>query len=161
MLNRYLYITYLLFTPALCLPQEKQVSGETKKIDTLKQQLITANDDSSRMSIMQGLGFYYEALNADSSLKYTQAALAYARKHSRHGDEARLMAGLSSVLRQQGKFAEALDLLFKSLKIARENNLTGDIARAYRRLGLVYYDLENFPKAIAYFLQAVEIDECW
>ena len=69
------------------------------------------------------------------------------------------MAGLSSVLRQQGKFAEALDLLFKSLKIAQENNLTRDIARAYRRLGLVYYDLENFPKALTYFLQAVELDE--
>ena len=145
--------------PALCLPQEKHVSGETKKIDTLKQLLITANDDSSRIYIMEGIGFNYEALNADSSLKYTQAALAYARKRSRHGDEARLMAGLSSVLRQQGKFAEALDLLFKSLKIAQENNLTRDIARAYRRLGLVYYDLENFPKALAYFLQAAEMDE--
>jgi len=140
--------------PALCFPQ-----AETKIIDTLKQQLILALDDSSRISIMEGLGFYYEPLNADSSVKYTRAALAYARKRSRHGDEARLMAGLSSVLRQQGKFTEALDLLFKSLKIAQENNLTRDIARAYRRLGLVYYDLENFPKALAYFSQAVEMDE--
>jgi two-component system, NtrC family, sensor kinase len=159
MLNRYLYITCLIFLPALCLAQEKQVSGETKKIDTLKQQLITANDDASRISIMERIGFYYEALNADSSVKYSKAALAYARKLSRHGDEARLMAGLSSVLRQQGKFVEALDLLFKSLKIAQENNLPRDIARAYRRLGLVYYDLENFQKALVYFLQAVELDE--
>jgi two-component system, NtrC family, sensor kinase len=154
MLNRYLYITYLIFMPALCFPQ-----AETKIIDTLKQQLILASDDSSRISIMQRIGFYYEALNADSSVKYTRAALAYARKHSRYGDEARLMAGLSSVLRQQGKFTEALDLLYKSLKIAQENNLTRDIARAYRRLGLVYYDLENFPKALDYFSQAVEMDE--
>ncbi len=161
MFKRCFYITYLIFLPAFCLPQDKQliVSGETKTIADLKQQLTVANDDSSRILIMEGLGFYYEALNADSSLKYTQAALAYARKRSRHGDEARLMAGLSSVLRQQGKFAEALDLLFKSLKIAQENDLTRDIARAYRRLGLVYYDLENFPKALAYFLQAVEMDE--
>jgi two-component system, NtrC family, sensor kinase len=158
-MNRRLYVIYLILMPALCLPQEKQVSGETKKIDSLKQRLIMAKDDSSRIRIMGRIGFYYEALNADSSLKYTKAALAYARKRSRHGDEARLMAGLSSVLRQQGKFAEALDLLFKSLKIAQENNLTSDIARAYRRLGLVYYDLENFPKALAYFLQAVELDE--
>jgi tetratricopeptide (TPR) repeat protein len=106
--------------PALCLPQEKQVSGETKKIDSLKQLLITANDDSSRIYIMEGIGFYYEALNADSSVKYTQAALAYARKRSRHGDEARLMAGLSSVLRQQGKFAEALTYFLNRLKLHRK-----------------------------------------
>ena len=134
-------------------------SGETPKIADLKQQLILAKDDSSRIFILESIGFYYEVLNADSSLKYTQAALAYARKHSHPWAEARLMASLSSVLRQQGKFAEALDLLFKSLKIAKENNHAYDIARAYRRLGLVYFDLENFPKAVAHLLQAAETDE--
>ena len=147
--------------PAFCLPQAKQLieSGETKKIDSLKQQLILAKDDSGRISIMEGIGFNYEALNIDSSLKYTQSALAYARKHGYILAEARVMASLSSALRQQGKFAEAMDLLFKSLKIALENNFTYDIARAYRRLGVVYSDLENYPKAVGYLLKAADIDE--
>ncbi len=134
-------------------------SGETKEIDDLKQQLIIAKDDSHRISIMEGIGFYYEVLNVDSSLKYTQTALAFARKHSYVRAEARAMASLSSVLRQQGKFAEAMELLFKSLRIALENNYTSDIARAYRRLGLVYFDLENYPKVVTYLLKAADIDE--
>ncbi|MGB3007951.1 MAG: ATP-binding protein [Chitinophagaceae bacterium] len=161
MFKRCFYITYFIFLPTFCLAQNKQLidSGEPKTIADLKQQLILANDDSSRIFIMEGLGFYYEVLNADSSLKYTQAALAFAKERGYAWGEARLMASLSSVLRQQGKFAEALELLFKSLKIAQENNLTYDIARAYRRLGLVYFDLDNFPKAVTNFLEAAEIDE--
>ncbi len=161
MLKKYLPIILFIFLPACCMPQEKQLidSDGGKIIEELRQRLIVATNDSGRLSIMESLGFYYEVLNADSSVKYTQLALAYARKHGYLKAEARLMAGLSSAVRQQGKFAEALDLLFKSLKLAQENNFTYDIARAYRRLGLVYSDMENFPKAVAYLLQAAAIDE--
>ncbi len=161
LLKRYLQITFFIFLPAFCLSQEKQLIdlSETKEIDSLKQQLILAKNDSSRLSIMEGIGFNYETLNVDSSMKYTLAALAYARKHGYVQAQARVMASLSFVLRQQGKFAEAMALLFKSLKIAIENNFSYDIARAYRRLGLVYSDLENFPKAVAFLLAAADIDE--
>ena len=161
MLKKSLHVILFIFLPAFCLPQEKQLFDPVggKIIEELRQRLTVATTDSSRLTIMESLGFYYEVVNVDSSVKYTQLALAYARKHDYLQAEARLMAGLSSAIRQQGKFAEALDLLFKSLKIAQENNFTYDIARAYRRLGLVYSDMENFPKAVAYLLQAAIIDE--
>ena len=73
--------------------------------------------------------------------------------------EARVMAGLSGLMENQGKFAEAFELLFKSLKIAEENNLAYDIARANRRISGVYEELQNYPKAIAYLLKALQIDE--
>ena len=161
LLKRYLHIAFFIFLPAFCISQEKQSIDpvETKEIDSLKQQLILAKNDSGRLFIMERIGFNYEALNIDSSMKYTLAALAYARKHGYVLAEARVMASLSFALRQQGKFAEAMDLLFKSLKIAQENNFTYDIARAYRRLGVIYSDLENFPKAVAYLLEAADIDK--
>ncbi len=161
LLKKYLHIAFFIFLPAFCISQEKQSIDpvETKEIDSLKQQLILAKNDSGRLFIMERIGFNYEALNIDSSMKYTLAALAYARKHGYVQAEARVMASLSFALRQQGKFAEAMDLLFKSLKTALENNFTYDIARAYRRLGIIYSDLENFPKAVAYLLEAADIDK--
>ncbi len=140
-------------------PLQYNVSTETKTIDILRRGLAAAKDDSSRISMMEYIGFNYEFLNLDSSLKYTQAGLTLAREHGYSGAEVRLMIGLASILRAQGKLAESLDLLFKTLKIAETNNLTAEVARAYRRLADVYLDLENFPKAIEYLLQALKIDD--
>ncbi len=161
MMKRCLHIISLLILPMLCIAQNKQLidASGTKKIDSLKGQLILENNDSIRVKIMEDIGFYYDVLNIDSSLKYYQNALNFARQQGYARGETRLMTSLSGTLRQQGKVAEALDLLLKSLKIARDNNLPYEIARAYRRTGDIYYDLENFPKAVEYTLQAVNIDE--
>ncbi|MEP7374743.1 MAG: ATP-binding protein [Chitinophagaceae bacterium] len=161
MMKRCLHIIFLLTLPMFCMAQNKQLSDASgnKGIDSLKRQLTGQHSDSSRIIIMNNIGFFYETLNADSSIKYYQGALDLARQRGYAWGEARLMASLSGTLRQQGKLAEALDLLFKSLKIARDNNLSFDIARAYRRTGDVYYELENFPKAVEYTLQAVNLDE--
>ncbi len=134
-------------------------SRNSKKIDSLKFELANAKDDSSRIDAMNGLGFFYQVLNIDSALKYCQAGINLAKSKGRSRDVAKLTATLSGIMSQQGKFAEALDLLFISLKIATENNLTYEIARANRRLGGVYFDLQNYSKAIAYNLRALKLDE--
>ncbi|WP_373521961.1 ATP-binding protein [Aquiflexum sp.] len=135
------------------------ISGELRAIDSLKQKLATTDDDSSRIMIMDGLGFNYERINNDSSLKYSHTALALARKNNFAWGEARILASLTSLLRQQGKFAEALDAIFQSLKIAESNNLPRETARAYRRLSAIYDEMGNYPKSIEYCLRALEIDE--
>jgi len=161
MLKRCFNIIFLIGLQSLCLSQNKQLtdSTETEKIDSLKHQLLFTKDDSSRIIIMNSIGFFYIHLNVDSSLKYYNAGLNLARERSYAWGETRLMTSLSSVMEQQGKFPEALELLFKSLKIAEENNIPYDIARAYRRLADVYFDLENFPKATEYLLKALQIDQ--
>ncbi len=138
---------------------QHNITTETKTIDSLKRWLVAAKDDSSRIRIMQGIGFNYELLNLDSSLKYTQAGLVLARERSYAWGEAALMIDLATILREQAKLAESIDLLFKSLKIAETNNISSEVARAYRRLADIYLDLENFSKAIEYLLQALKIDE--
>ncbi|MEO6838120.1 MAG: hypothetical protein ABI185_07010 [Ginsengibacter sp.] len=134
-------------------------SGNSKKIDELKYELANAKDNSSRIQAMGRLSFYYQVLNIDSALKYCQAGINLAKSKGRTRDVASLLATLSGIMSQQGKFAEALDLLFKSLKIATDNNLTYEIARANRRLGGVYFDLQNYSKDIEYNLRALKLDE--
>ncbi|MEP6617285.1 MAG: ATP-binding protein [Ginsengibacter sp.] len=62
-------------------------------------------------------------------------------------------------MENQGKFAEAFELLFQSLKIAEKSKSGYDIARANRRISGVYFELENYPRAIAYIIKALQIDE--
>ena len=161
MIKRLVYTVFFIGLQLICLSQNKQLadSASTAKIDNLKKQLLTVKNDSVRVMLIQGIGFQYELLNLDSSLKYTQIGLDLAKKRGYSWGEAKLTTDLATVLREQGKLAESLDLLLQSLEIANANNITFEIARAYRRLADIYMDLGNFPKAIGYLLQALKIDK--
>ena len=159
-------IAMLLVLPAF-LQAQKQLDSqhnnlillpENREIDSLKDQLRLAKNDTSRITILENLGVWYDRINSDSSLKYNLAALELARKGGYVNREARALAGLSGVLREQGKFAEALDVLYQALKMAEKNNIPNEIARCHRRLGAVYRELENYPKALAYCKQALKED---
>ena len=157
MLNKTILIFFLLFLHFVVNAQDSSTNSKT--IDSLKYVLATAKDDSTKMNALGRLGFNYQVLNIDSALKYTYAGISLAKQKGDFRNEANLLATLSGIMSQQGKFAEALDLLFRSLKIAEHNDLTYEIARAYRRLGGVYFDPENYSKAISYGLIALKIDE--
>ena len=157
MLKKNILLFFLFFLHLVIKAQDASINS--KKIDSLKYVLETAKEDSTRIYALGGLGFNYQVLNIDSALKYTQAGISLAKQKSDYRSEADLLATLSGIKSQQGKFAAALDLLFRSLKIAEDKNLSYQIARANRRLGGVYFDLENFPKAISYGLKALKLDE--
>jgi tetratricopeptide (TPR) repeat protein len=152
MLKTFLSITFLLGLQSISFAQNAQspnLSG-TRAIDSNQHLLVLAKDDSGRIMAMDRIAFYYEPLNVDSSLHYYNEALSLAGQKSNAWAKARLLAGLSGVMVDQGKYAEAFELLFTSLKIAQENNSAYDIARANRRLSYVYYQLQNYPKTISY-----------
>jgi len=135
------------------------IVSENKEIDSLKNQLRLSNNDTVRITILENIGLLYEKVNPDSSWKYGFASLELARRGGYVQREARALAGLSGVLREQGKFAEALDVLFRALKMAEENNIPREIARCHRRLGAVYRELENYPKALEYCSKALKEDK--
>jgi len=151
----------LIGSPLFCISQSGSPfdSMLKKSLDSLEQQLRLAKDDSTLIVAYERIGFFYERLIVDSSLKYYSAGLRLARQKSYAWGEARLLAGLSGVMEHQGKFAEELELLFQSLKIATESKSDYDIARANRRISGVYFELEDYGKAIDYLLRALRVDE--
>ena len=161
MFKKGLYIILLIGLQSICSSQSMQLANSTgtKEIDSFKQQLLLAKDDSICIIAMDRICFFYERMNVDSSLHYYNTATYLARQKSYAWAEARLMASLSGLMEHQGKYVEAFELLFKSLKIAEENNIAYSIARANRRISGVYFELENYSKAIAYLLKALPVDE--
>ena len=161
MIKKNIHIIFFIGLHSVCLAQNKPNidSAGGKKINILMDQLFEAKNDSIRIIAFENLGFFYERVNVDSALNYYNKGLSLVRQKSYAWGEARLLAGLSGLMEHQGKYAEAFELLFKSLKIAEENNLAYDIARANRRIGGVYSELQNYPKAIAYLLKALQTDE--
>ena len=160
MFKTFLNITFLLGLQSVCFAQNAKLSNlsGTRAIDSNQHLLVLAKDDSGRIMAMDRIAFYYEPLNVDSSLHYYNEALSLAGQKSNAWAKARLLAGLSGVMVDQGKYAEAFELLFTSLTMAQESNNAYDIARADRRLSFVYYQLQNYPKAISYLMAAMQVD---
>jgi len=131
----------------------------TKLMDQYKRALASATTDSARIFNMQRLNFHYETENPDSSLKYGMEALALSRKTGNLQAEASTLNGLSGLLRQQGRFAEALEYLFEGRKLAESIHYTHEVARSYRRTGLIYSDLKDFSKARDFDVQALILDK--
>ena len=163
MLKICLHIFFLIGLPFFCVSQNDNPfdSAQNKSVDSLQQRLRYASNDSTVIIAFERLGFFYQRLNTDSSLKYFNKGLSMARQKSYTWAEARLLAGLSGVMEQQGKLAEAFELLFQSLKIAEESKSGYNMARANRRISGVYFEMENYPKAISYIRNALQIDEAF
>jgi two-component system NtrC family sensor kinase len=160
-MKRCLVIVILIITCSALQAQRSQQAArdEAEEIVNNKKKLATAANDTTRSLLSGKLGLNYEGINTDSSLKYGKASLQLAENSGYPHYISRALAGLSGILRQQGKFVEALDVLYKSLTIAQEHDLKNDIARSYRRLGAVYFELENYPKAVEYDRKALIIDD--
>ena len=161
MIKTFLHTILLVAIPVFCLSQNGRYfdSAQNKSLDSLQHKLSVAPNDSSLIIAYERIGFFYAKLNTDSSLKYYNIGLQFARQKSYAWLEARFLAGLSGVMSNEGKFAEALELLFQSLKIAEKSKSGYDIARANRRISGVYFQLENYRKAITYILLALKIDQ--
>ena len=155
-----LLIVILISTCSRLVAQSSQqtVQGEAEVIVSNKKKLAAATNDTTRSYLAGKLGLNYEGIDKDSSLKYGKASLQLAEKSGYPHYISRALAGLSGILRQQGNFVEALDVLYKSLTIAQQHNLKEDIARSYRRLGAVYFELENYTKAVEFDRKALVID---
>ena len=159
MFKKCTHIIFLIGLPLICFSQSAIDSTNSLQIEKLKQKLLITKNDSVRMAIVERIGYFYEHLNIDSSLHYFHDALNLARQHSYAWAEARILAGISGVMEHEGKYPEAFELLFESLKIAQESNSIYDIARANRRISGVYFELQNYQKAVAYLLTALQMDE--
>ena len=131
----------------------------SRLIDSFKRSLASATTDSDRIRYMQLLNFNYETKNPDSSVRYGLAALDLSRKSKNLRAEARTLNGLSGVLRQQGRFAEALEFLFQGRKLAEQISFTYELARNYRRTGMIYADLNDFSRARDFDVQALTLDQ--
>jgi len=155
-----LLIVILISTCSRLVAQSNQqtLRGEAEAIVSNKKKLAAATNDTTRSYLAGKLGLFYEGINTDSSLKYGRASLQLAEKSGYPHYISRALAGLSGILRQQGKFVEALDVLYKALAIAQQHDFKEDIARSYRRLGAVYFELENYTKAVQLDRSALDID---
>ncbi|MFI5185318.1 MAG: ATP-binding protein [Chitinophagales bacterium] len=134
----------------LCFLCCQGITQTREAISKLYDQLATAKDDTSRVYANIDLCYAYRLGNADSSLFFGQQALVLAQKINDLPGEILARGFLSITTGQLGKYAEALEMAFKALQIAKSNDLENLTAPALNGIGEVYTALKDYPRALSY-----------
>ncbi len=126
-----------------------------KKIDSLKDKLVSAKSDTSRLSALMLLVNGYRFSNVDSTLYYNDRALALSRKIDSAAAEARCLSDRGSLYLESGNIPKGLSYLLAGLKRIENSPPTFQNQNIYggieNRIGNVYMELGEYKTAIAHY----------
>ena len=136
-----------------------QPNAAKVSIDSLKYELTTAKNDTSRVLILSNLCTAYGVYNFDSVAVYANRGLALAQKTEYARGEIAILYAWQSALEQHGDIPQSLELNFKALQIAEENHYIFETALGLSNIGSDYWDLQNYPKAISFYKKAIQTNK--
>ena len=123
-------------------------------IDSLKQALPAAPNDTNKVEAYFDLAYSYQWSNPDSALLYVLPGLALARKLNFERGEYDLILPLTEALSAKGNYSKALEFRFKALELANQLKDSTKIANSLALIGLAYSNSQDYNKALEYFYKA-------
>ena len=109
-----------LLTAALILFVCHTVFAQQHLPDSLRHQLATATNDSVGYRANHDAYLYFEEINKDSALYYTEKGLALSKKDNKNLVTARGLASKAYLLTSKGQYAEALKNLLQAFALAED-----------------------------------------
>ncbi len=128
-----------------------------EQIRQLKGLLITAKKDSGKLYISYQLASGYRFSNIDSSLLYTDKAIAIADKMDFQAAKAQILSLKGSTFLEAGKLPESLQFQYESLKIGEKIKDSSVIAYALNGIGNIYMELADYGKANQYYFSSKDL----
>lgn len=116
--------------------------------------LLLSTADSTTISTMLGLSIDSYRNEPDYALALTNKALELALKNSNFYLQSRAYSINGMILKNQGKYAEALSAHFKSKEINDSLKLARALATNYNDIGIVYKTMGEFDKALESYLNS-------
>ena len=109
------------------------VSSQSRQLDSLHIALSKAANDSSRMETYKELHWFYQEVNRDSALFYSDKALPIAKQLKLRLHEADILDGKAYVLMHLGNYPTSLETFLLALKIAEDPSTEKDNYNLIRR----------------------------
>jgi two-component system NtrC family sensor kinase len=123
--------------------------------DSLRKQLASAEEDSTRFAIMNRLFWSYLYSNPDSSASYVQQEILLTRRMKSNVTLYGVLMQYSALASINGNYHESLEFALEGLKAAERTNNRTIISDAYNNLGDIYRDEGDYEHAI-YYIQLAE-----
>jgi len=126
-------------------------------IDSLKKELLSAKDDSSRANILYELSYSYRGFDYDSSLHYAMLSLQQSAKKYPKG-QMRAYAAAGVALRYSGNYTTAIEFFLKGLQLAEKYKLPEEVFLCYHGLSTATKDMGDYKQAMEYGKKAMEYE---
>jgi tetratricopeptide (TPR) repeat protein len=126
--------------------------SQSHTIDSLKQLLLSAKQDSTRSLLLAELSGEYELFNVDTAMLLAEDGLNLAKKINFVAGEARCLSILAFMNSAAGDDAKALQLSLEALKMDESIQDQKNIVRTFLSIGTIYSGQKDFPKALQYRL---------
>ncbi len=129
--------------------------SQNRFIDSVRHQFHLAKNDTSRVLSLSDMCYFFRYTNIDSSIFYGDQSLSLAQRIKYKRGETSALNKLGLAYREKGDLPKSLELQFKALKIAEDNNYILEKANCYRRIAHVYRDLKDFSNALYFSREAL------
>ncbi len=149
---RKLIVMLLLFSGSYC-----NVLAQNKTLDSLKQLLATAKQDTSRVLLLNRIGGAYFSSKPDTALVLAQQALALAKKTGFTKGEASSLNLSGTVFRTIGNYPKALEYYLEALKKSEAVGYTRGIGTVLSNMANIYSSQGNYRQAIVYSTKGLAI----
>ncbi len=158
---KFVFLFVSLFVVSICFAQNKN-----RETDSLLTVLKTAKEDTNKVNILNQLceKAGWRIAKYDKAFEYAEGAKTLAEKLGFTKGVANSYHNIANIYYYQGKYTEALETNFASLKI-REESSTGSwadkrgIANSYNNIGMIYRDQGNLTDALKSHYASLKIRE--
>lgn len=127
------------------------------KLDSLRQELSEAQEDTSKISLLNAFAKEMSSTNYDMASLYGLQALALSKQLEEETYQAKSHFTLGSIESQQQNFLKSIDYFDRAREIFEKLEDDYGIARSYNELGISYDYLGNYTKALECYLVPLRI----
>ena len=152
---RLLYI--IAFLLVVCAQQGQ--AQDQPKIDSLFQQLRTAQQDTNKVLLLHELSREFFSNDLERAMKYTNRALFLSEKLDYKKGIALSYNNLGIIHYYKAIYSQALEYHDKSLELMEELGNKKGMAGSYNNMGAVLTDQGNYPKALEVYFNSLRILE--
>jgi tetratricopeptide (TPR) repeat protein len=128
-------------------------------IDSLKQKLTVAKQDTNRVNILIALTESYAFRYPDSALAYSKKGLQLARELEFKTGEILLMINTGFAFGFKGDFAQSLSTILNALPLAESMGNTNLIVKTKDAIGWSYSESGNHRKSLDYYYQVFDYEK--
>ncbi len=133
--------------------------GQNNYRDSLKEQLASAKDNSTRQALLNVLFYEYVFSYPDSSQNYVQQEILVARQMQSDLALSKAYIDYDGFFLIVGDYPQALRFVQKALKLAEKSKSWLTIVRAYNDMADIYNDEGDYENAILYCTKAKSLME--
>ncbi len=149
-----LKVIYVLLLYSATLFAQNEIS-----IDSLRKQIASANDDSTRTELLYKLSREYWDTNLDSSISVAQNLLQLSQKINLLQGIGNAYSSMGVAYWYKGDYPNALKYNTLALEAREKDGDRKGVANSYNNIGLIYDDQGNFPLALEYYLNSLRVYE--